>query len=232
MHASKCIPCVPVGADAGSSPSTHPHTHRRCLISAEQSCRTNPLLSVCRYGPQMKKSAWVQGEPRLPATNVWPGELFFPISLLRTRGILAMVFVGDGAWRAVALPFARCRIERGRILLCWVNVLRNGGSRKPLCPGGCPRQLCSARPARLLCLMIKASGFSGCYLGFISTRGAVQGGEPGLSVSIAPFGCRLSSNTTGAVPVGSGTSAAAVKPSVASGAFILVVYSVWVLIWF
>lgn len=60
----------------------------------------------------------------------------------------------------------------------------------------------------------------------------MQGGEPGLLVSIAPFGCRLSSNTTGAVPVGPGTSATAVKPLVASGAFIFVAYSVWGLICF
>lgn len=102
--------------------------HRRCLISAEQSWRTNPLLSVCRYGPQMEK---VPGYSESPAAcdERMAGRVIFPISLLRTRGILLMVFAGDGAWRAVALPFARCRTERGRILLCWVNVLGKGGSR-------------------------------------------------------------------------------------------------------
>ena len=41
------------------------------------------------------------------------------------------------------------------------------------------------------------------------------------AVSITPFGCRLSSNATGAVPVGPGTSATAIKPLVETGLLFL-----------
>lgn len=66
----------------------------------------------------------------------------------------------------------------------------------------------------------------------LSQHGEGSGGSQSCSataVSVSPFGCQLSSNAAGAVP---GTSAVAIKPLVANGAFIFVAYSVWGLIWF